>query len=40
VRYGLVDLSPLIDARYPLAELPAALEEAIKPGTYRVIVEM
>jgi 2-desacetyl-2-hydroxyethyl bacteriochlorophyllide A dehydrogenase len=40
VRYGLVDLSPLIDARYPLAELPAALDAAIKPGTYRVIVEM
>ncbi|HXG26692.1 MAG TPA: zinc-binding dehydrogenase [Candidatus Binatia bacterium] len=40
VRYGLVDLSPLIDARYPLAELSAALDEAIKPGTYRVVVEM
>jgi L-iditol 2-dehydrogenase len=40
VRYGLVDLSPLIDVRYPLSELPAALDEAIKPGTYRVIVDI
>ena len=40
IRYGLVDLSPLIDARYPLEEIGAALEHAIKPGTYRVIVEM
>ncbi len=40
IRYGLVDLSPLIDIRYPLAELPAALDHAVKPGTYRVIVEL
>ena len=40
IRYGLVDLSPLIDIRYPLEEVGAALEHAIKPGTYRVIVEM
>jgi threonine dehydrogenase-like Zn-dependent dehydrogenase len=40
VRYGLVDLSPLIDARYPLSELPAALDEAVKAGTYRIIVEI
>jgi 2-desacetyl-2-hydroxyethyl bacteriochlorophyllide A dehydrogenase len=40
IRYGLVDLSPLIDARYPLEEVGAALEHAVKPGTYRVIVEM
>jgi L-iditol 2-dehydrogenase len=40
IRYGLVDLSPLIDIRFPLEELAAALEQAIKPGTYRVIVEM
>jgi L-iditol 2-dehydrogenase len=40
IRYGLVDLSPLIDIRYPLEEIGAALEHAIKPGTYRVIVEM
>ena len=40
IRYGLVDLSPLIDIRYPLEEISAALEHAIKPGTYRVIVEL
>jgi L-iditol 2-dehydrogenase len=40
VRYGLVDLSPLIDARYPLSELPAALDEAVKAGTYRIVVEI
>ena len=40
IRYGLVDLSPLIDIRYPLEEVSAALEHAIRPGTYRVIVEM
>jgi L-iditol 2-dehydrogenase len=40
IRYGLVDLSPLIDVTYPLEEIGAALEQAIKPGTYRVIVEL
>jgi L-iditol 2-dehydrogenase len=40
IRYGLVDLAPLIDITYPLEEVGAALEHAIKPGTYRVIVEM
>jgi len=40
IRYGLVDLSPLIDIRYPLSEIGTALEHAIKPGTYRVIVEL
>lgn len=40
IRYGLVDLSPLIDNRYPLEQIGAALEEAIRPGTYRVIVEL
>lgn len=39
IRYGLVDLSPLIDVRYPLAEVDAALQHALKPGIYRVIVE-
>lgn len=39
IRYGLVDLGPLIDARYPLEEVRAALDHAIRPGTYRVIVE-
>jgi L-iditol 2-dehydrogenase len=40
IRYGLVDLSPLIDVRFPLEQVEAALEQAIKPGTYRVIVEI
>lgn len=40
IRYGLVDLAPLIDIRYPLQEIATALEHAIKPGTYRVIVEI
>ena len=40
IRYGLVDLSPLIDFRYPLEEISTALEHAIKPGTYRVVVEL
>lgn len=40
IRYGLVDLSPLIDIRYPLAEIASALDHAIRPGTYRVIVEL
>jgi L-iditol 2-dehydrogenase len=39
IRYGQVDLAPLIDVRYPLGELRAAMEHAIQPGTYRVIVE-
>jgi len=40
IRYGLVDLSPLIDVRYPLQDIAKALDHAIKPGTYRVIVEL
>ena len=40
IRYGLVDLAPLIDIRYPLEEIGAALEHAIKPGTYRVVVQL
>ena len=39
IRYGQVDLAPLIDIRYPLGELQAAMDHAIQPGTYRVIVE-
>ena len=40
MRYGQVDLSPLIDAHYPLENLAEALEHAIRPGTYRVIVDL
>ena len=39
IRYGLVDLAPLIDARYPLEKVGDALDYAVQPGTYRVIVE-
>jgi L-iditol 2-dehydrogenase len=39
IRHGQVDLGPLIDARYPLGELKAAMDHAIQAGTYRVIVE-
>ena len=38
IRYGGVDLTPLVEASYALAELPAALDHAIRPGTYRIIV--
>jgi L-iditol 2-dehydrogenase len=40
IRYGLVDLSPLIDIRYPLDELKTALDHAVQAGVYRVIVEL
>ena len=40
IRYGLVDLSPLIDARYPLEQVGDALDHALRPGTYRVVVEL
>lgn len=40
IRYRQVDLSPLIDARYPIADIAAALEHAVRPGTYRVVVEL
>lgn len=38
IRYGLVELRPLIQSSYPLAELAAALEHAVRPGTYRILV--
>lgn len=37
--HGQVDLSPLVQSRYPLSRLREALEEAILPGTYRIVVE-
>ncbi len=39
IRYGQVDLAPLIDVRYPLAGVGDAMDHALRPGTYRVIVE-
>ena len=35
---GLVDLRPLISARYPLAKLNEALDRAVQGPGYRVIV--
>lgn len=40
IRYGQVDLAPLIDIRYPLAEVRAAMDHAIRNGVYRIIVEL
>lgn len=39
IRYGQVDLAPLIDLHYPLEQVAEAMDHAIRPGTYRVIVE-
>ncbi len=39
IRYGQVDLSPLIQATYPLADLDEALDKSLTPGSYRIIVE-
>ena len=39
VRYQQVDLSPLIQATYPLDQLAEALEASLKPGSYRIVVE-
>jgi L-iditol 2-dehydrogenase len=39
IRHHLVDLSPLIQATYPLTQLGEALDASLKPGSYRVIVE-
>ena len=38
IRYGQVDLAPLVDATYPLGRLSDALDAALKPGAYRIIV--
>jgi L-iditol 2-dehydrogenase len=40
IRYGLVDLKPLIAKHFPLRDVQGALDFAIQPGTYRTIVEM
>ena len=37
---GLVDVTPLIQARYPLSQALAAFEHAARPGTLKVLVEM
>ena len=35
---GLIDLNPLISRRFPLLQLEEALEAALRPDTYRVIM--
>lgn len=37
---GLIDVSPLIEAKFPMDEIKDAFELAIRPETYRVIVEL
>lgn len=37
---GLVQVEPLIEARYPLAEALAAFEHAARPGALKVLVEV
>ena len=39
IREGQGDLTPLVQNRYPLSNLSGALDEAILPGTYRIVVE-
>jgi Zn-dependent alcohol dehydrogenase len=36
----LIDVEPLIEATMPLEEIEAALELAIQPETYRVVLTM
>jgi threonine dehydrogenase-like Zn-dependent dehydrogenase len=38
IRHGGVDLRPLVERSYDLSDLRAALDHAIRPGTYRIIV--
>jgi threonine dehydrogenase-like Zn-dependent dehydrogenase len=35
-----VDVAPLVEARFPLDEAPAAFHEAARPGVLKVLVEM
>lgn len=38
IRHGLVDLTPLIQAEYPLAQFDHAMRTAAEPGTYRIVI--
>lgn len=38
IRHGGVDLRPLVEGSYPFARLGDALDHAVRPGTYRIIV--
>jgi threonine dehydrogenase-like Zn-dependent dehydrogenase len=37
--HGLVDPTPLIDARFPLADAEAALQRAAAPGVLKVLID-
>jgi 2-desacetyl-2-hydroxyethyl bacteriochlorophyllide A dehydrogenase len=39
LRLGRLDPRPLIDARYPLSEAPAALAHAARPGALKILVD-
>ena len=39
IRYGQVDLRPLVQATYPLERIRDAMDHAIRPATYRIVVE-
>jgi threonine dehydrogenase-like Zn-dependent dehydrogenase len=36
---GAVDPSPLVEARYPLAQATSAFEHAARPGTLKILVD-
>jgi L-iditol 2-dehydrogenase len=38
IRYGQIDLRLLVERTYPLDQIRAAMDHAIKPGTYRIVV--
>jgi L-iditol 2-dehydrogenase len=38
IQYGQVDLRPLIEKAYPLEQIRVAMDQAIRPGTYRIVV--
>jgi threonine dehydrogenase-like Zn-dependent dehydrogenase len=37
---GLVDVTPLIQARYPLTKAPMAFEHAARPGTLKILIDV
>lgn len=39
IRYGLIDMEPVIDAVYPFAQGIEAFKAACEPGRYRVVIE-
>jgi L-iditol 2-dehydrogenase len=39
IRYGQVNLAPLIQNTFPLTQLGDALEASLKPGSYRIVVK-